>query len=79
MEYKTRSFRIDDEVWLAVCQHELSANQLLRAALGLSSKAATGSRPAISAASAEALRATAIDYERNRQARGMRPKGDNKR
>lgn len=36
MEYRTRSVRLDDEVWAAVQKHELSANKLLRAALGLS-------------------------------------------
>lgn len=35
MEYRSRSFRIDDEVWAAIQKHELSANKLLRIALGL--------------------------------------------
>lgn len=35
MEYRSRTFRIDDEVWEAVQKHELSANQLLRRVLRL--------------------------------------------
>jgi len=38
-ELRSRSFRIEDEVWKAVQAHELSANQLLRQALGMPSKA----------------------------------------
>ncbi len=34
-ELKVRSFRIEDGVWEAVQGHELSANQLLKMALGL--------------------------------------------
>ncbi len=34
-ELNSRSFRIEDEVWKAVQAHELSANQLLRRALGM--------------------------------------------
>ncbi len=35
MEYKSRSVRLDDEVWEAVRLNELSANRLLRRALNL--------------------------------------------
>lgn len=35
MEYRSRSVRLDDEVWAAIQKHELSANKLLRVALGL--------------------------------------------
>ncbi len=34
-ELKVRSFRIEDEVWEAVRAHEMSANQLLKMALGM--------------------------------------------
>lgn len=37
MEYRSRSVRLDDEVWVAIQRHELSANKLLRLALGLDS------------------------------------------
>lgn len=35
MEYKSRSLRLAEDVWDALQAHELSANQLLREALGL--------------------------------------------
>lgn len=34
-ELKSRSFRVEDEVWFAIQAHGLSANQLLRRALGM--------------------------------------------
>ena len=42
MEYKSRSVRLDDEVWAAVQSHELSANRLLRRALKLDRGKAVG-------------------------------------
>lgn len=35
MDYRSRSLRLDDEVWAAIQAHEKSANQILRDALGL--------------------------------------------
>ena len=42
MEYHSRSVRLGDDVWVALREHELSANQLLRGALGLSEKLGKG-------------------------------------
>lgn len=50
MEYRSRTFRIDDEVWEAIQKHELSANKLLRVVLGLEdARGIMNIRPGVSA------------------------------
>ncbi len=67
-ELKVRSFRIEDEVWEAVRAHELSANQLLKMALGMTGVVAKVFAPPPD-----------LDVRPRDWHRGPRPKGDKTR
>lgn len=66
---RSRSVVLDDEVWVALATHELSANQLLRLQLGLD-KEAIPSRRRASRLEREALARAASDYTAQAVGRG---------
>ena len=76
-EWKSRTVRLDDEVWEALGKHQLSANKLLRRALYLDLPDAA--LAVFDAAQAEVSRQQARENESGtKRRRPLREKGDGK-